>query len=173
MDSVQMLSKQRKWIFPFFIGIGIGLTIFILFLPYYKEIYTDNDFKRLLNVEMNRLAFFFYVLKRRLLVFTGLFLISRIHRLHGLLSVFVIYLGVCMGIGITAFSMKFGIWGAPFFLMALFPHFIFYFISFLLLMQNEQNDNRNILLSGVVVIIGCFMESYVNTFLFITIISLV
>ena len=123
------------------------------------------------NVSINRLGLFFFALKHRLTLYFVMLIMTLMKRKEikgGMLA----YIGICIGVSLTAMIARIGMWGILLFVVALFPQGLFYILAYGMLIQHMGTDLNtkglgfmSVFVGVLLVITGCFLESYVNSFL--------
>ena len=182
-------AEGPNWALPFFAGLVAGAAFVYLNTEMFL---TETGFLSRLNLErlgridLNENAFFFYVLGKRL----GLMWLSALlaTTFAGIVTTYllVLWTGICGGvIGMVA-VMRYGIKGLLLLAGGMMPQFLFYVPAFLMLAnwciricmqlyypvndytemhaaksKKAENIGKFLGLHGVV-IIGVFLESYVN-----------
>lgn len=120
----------------------------------------------------NRQELFIHCLIKRIKEFGVLFLFSFTVFKKTCFRMTTFMIGISLGILMKLFFLWYGINGMLLLFVALIPQYLFYWMGYGLIYWNERNGYvkqryqffRVIPILGVV-IIGCFLESYVNPFL--------
>ncbi|MCI8946119.1 MAG: stage II sporulation protein M [Lachnospiraceae bacterium] len=182
-------AERPNWALPFFAGLVAGAAlvymnagIFITDMGFLSRMSLER-FKR---VELNENAFFFYALSKRM---GPLWLAAMLSTTFaGIVTtyLFVMWLGVCMGVVASVSIMRYGIKGILLLAGSMVPHYLCYIPAFFMLADlcfrictklyypvrdftetyEEKTKNfgilGNFLMVHAVVIIGVVLESYVN-----------
>lgn len=165
------LKKREKtvWMMTFLIGflLGIGLVCLLaqeLFLP---SGFLDRAFlSRMKCLEMNRNGLFLFSLQQRMAVAAFLVLLS-VTGVVGMGTAFLlVWSGVSAGAVMTIFSLRYGWKGLALFLGSILPQAFLLIPGYLLLLDwcFGRQERRRLLVPLLVVIMGCFLESYVNPY---------
>ncbi len=181
-------TKNDILIIIFFIGLIVG-TIFanIFRTLYINEINIVNDYfsNKLVNMDIEYGSLLKYILFSRIKYFIILWLFSITILGLPVIFIYLIYSGFLVGFIISISTMKYGIMGILLFIVYLFPHGIIYIpviaISIqrafimckrMYYMKNGVKVNKKniileylftIILLLVMIIIGCFIETYINS----------
>lgn len=186
-NSIYMLWSYL-FLGSFLLGIltmNLGSDMFLL----ENGIFSTASISRLKYIELDCSRFFVYVLKRRMGEGIALVILSTTG--IGLISVYacVIWQGILTGMIITASIMRFGLKGLLLILGGLFPHQLLLIPAEIMLLgwcyencsgghlkgrylsayykgkQQLVRQGMLLLWIGVVILIGCILESYVNPIL--------
>ena len=184
-----MKNQLRKMLSIVLVGTGAGFFCMLfqqdrlLFQTGLLDAYTISPIK---YQEINHDILLGYVLKQRLLCSLLISLLATTYLGITVSYLYFLLFGAALGIMTAAALLRYGLKGLLFIFMSMFPHQIVLFPSFLLLscvacslcrylyFQDVslyfKGKKKNILMKymvlllicNVVVIIGCYIESYVN-----------
>ncbi len=163
-------KQKTRWLLFFLTGFFAGIALMCLF---YEELvigngYLDSNFMsglRQLDMDMNRLLL--YCLQERLEMAAFLVLLSAAGAGWAGICLLLIWFGGSAGGVLTALSMRYGVKGIFFFLSCILPQQLLLIPGYLMLMDwcYRRMERKKLLLPLAVVIIGCFVESYVNPYI--------
>lgn len=186
-------SIYIRWFYLFLGSFLLGVIIMNLGTKFFLSetgIFNTASMTRLKYIEINHMSFLKYVLKHRM--GAGILLILLSSTGIGLISVYacVVWQGMLAGMTITAATIRFGIKGLLLILGSIFPHQLLLIPAQVMLlgwcyencrigqMQGNlaapyyKNKKQQFLHQGIillwiwiVILIGCFLESYVNPIL--------
>lgn len=186
-------SIYIRWFYLFLASFLLGIIIMNLGTELFlsKEgIFSTASINRLKYIEINHLSFLKYVLRHRM--GAGVILILLSSTGIGLISVYacVVWQGMLAGMTITAATIRFGIKGLLLILGSVFPHQLLLIPAQVMLLgwcyensirgqmkgnittpyyrtKKQQFLHQGIILLWIwiVILIGCFLESYVNPIL--------
>ena len=182
-------AERPNWALPFFAGLLAGAALVYLNPGMFI---TETGFlsrmslERLRRVELNESAFFFYVLGKRIGPLWLAAILSTTFAGIVTTYLFVMWMGVCMGVVASVSIMRYGVKGILLLAGSVMPHYLCYIPAFLMLADlcfrmctkqyypvrdyTEKYEEKpksfgilgNFLLIHLVVIIGAVLESYVN-----------
>lgn len=175
-----MGKYYTKMLVPFF----VGFLISIIFVALFNEailgqsavfikggLYSKELLMRVGNVVINRPGLFFFALKQRLILYFLLLFLS-LSKYKEVRSGVLAYFGVCVGISLTAMIARIGGWGILLFIISIFPQGFFYVLAYGMLVVKmgmdadvKKTGMLTIFIGILLVVTGCFLESYVNSFL--------
>lgn len=155
------------WFMAFLLGFFLGIGLLCLFS---KELITESGFLdasylgRLRCLEPDRNGLFLYCLRQRLGTAAFLVLLSAAGAAGIGIGLFLVWCGLSVGAVLTAFSVNFGIRGMICFLACMLPQQLLLIPGYFLLFCwcSRKMDRKLILVPLTVVIMGCFLEGYVN-----------
>lgn len=159
--------EKRTWAAALFIGFFTGIAMVCLWT---KQLVTTSGFldasflSRMQYLDMNRNALFLYVFKQRMGEVAFLVLLSAAGA-AGIGSVlFLAWCGLSAGCVLTVLSVRYGIRGLLFFGGCILPQQLLFIPGYLMLLHwcARKPDRRKMALPILVVIMGCFVEGYVN-----------
>lgn len=156
--------------FGFFIG-NIYANLFIKDYIASIGIFSEYFFNHYVLTEINEKQYLFYLLRLR--IFPAIILcgaaITRIRR--AVVLAFLVWTGFLCGIVVAAAIIKMGILGSVFAFLIAFPHMIFYFGGYMLLLWNinkypkTKQNYLQIVIVFSLICIGIIAECYVNPLL--------
>jgi len=182
-------AEQPNIALPFFAGFFAGMVLLYVnadTMIYENGFLTLENLERLKLFEINRTVFFWHVLGKRMgMVWMPIVLAATF---VGIITtyVYIFGIGICGGVIMATTVMRYGINGVLLLTGGLMPHFIVYIPAFCMLMNwcygfsvrlynplidytdthKKYEKNRTFLWKlfyiHIVVIIGAFLESYVN-----------
>lgn len=166
LDRIQ----RTRWMLFFLTGFFAGIALMCLF---YEELviengYLDSQFMsglRHLDIDKSRLLL--YCLQERLGIVAFLVLLSAAGAGWAGICLLLIWFGGSAGGVLTALSMRYGVKGIFFFLSCMLPQQLLLIPGYLMLMDwcHRRMERKRLLIPLVVVIMGCFVESYVNPYI--------
>lgn len=172
MFSWKLERKERTaWTLLFMAGFLAGIGIICLFLQnlVVESGFLDASFLAGMQyLDINKNGLFLYALKQRMGMAAFLALLSAAGAAGMGISLLLVWSGISAGVVLTVFSMRFGIKGLLLFLACILPQMLLLIPGFLMLMDwcSRKLERKQLLLPLIVVIMGCFLESYVNPYIF-------
>lgn len=186
-----MYRKDRRdflslWFYVFLGGVILGILLMNLgseYLVTEEGVFSVSEINRLKYLEINGGNFFSYVLKKRLKDMIVLILLSTTILGNTIIYGSLIWHGMLAGMAMTAALIRFGIKGMLFIVVSIFPHQFLLFPAMIMLLvwcgnscqkqlylrekKRGQYAHRIISLAGIglIVFVGCILESYVNPIL--------
>lgn len=166
--SWKLCRKQKtRWLLFFLTGFFAGIALICLF---YEELVIENGFldgsflDGLRYLDVNRNKLFAYCLQKRLGIAAFLLLLFAAGAGWAGVSLLLVWFGGSVGVVLTALSMRYGFKGIFFFLSCILPQQLLLIPGYLMLMDwcCRKPERKKLLLPFLVVITGCFLESYVN-----------
>ena len=186
-------SIYVRWFYLFLVSFLLGVMIMNLGTELFLSetgIFSTASINRLKYIEINHISFLKYVLRHRM--GAGIILILLSSTGIGLISVYacVVWQGMLAGMTITAATIRFGIKGLLLILGSVFPHQLLLIPAQVMLLgwcyencskgqikgsimtpyyrsRKQQFLHQGIILLWIwiVILLGCFLESYVNPIL--------
>lgn len=186
-------SIYIRWFYLFLGSFLLGVMVMNLGTNFFlseEGIFSIASMNRLKYIEINHVSFLKYVLRHRM--GSGIILILLSSTGIGLISVYacVVWQGMLAGMTITAATIRFGIKGLLLILGSVFPHQLLLIPAQVMLLgwcyencskgqtggnivtsyyrsKKQQFLHQGIILLWIwiVILIGCFLESYVNPIL--------
>lgn len=169
-------------LYPFFVGFFVGMILILLSGKWIISerlfmgqvgLFSEIEIEKLLNLQIDRFQFALYCIRGKLILLLILWLFMRTQWYGVVLNSFFIYLGLGLGIFITTAVVRFSWKGIILSVISLFPQYLLYvpaLVAFILLTKRQEADSVSksqkiveILVILLVVIIGGFLESYVNS----------
>lgn len=193
MQKSEKNRIYMRWFYLFMGSFFLGVVIMNLGTETFLSetgIFSTASMNRLKYIEINNMSFLKYVLKHRMGEGAVLILLSS--TAIGLISVYacVVWQGMLAGMTITAATIRFGIKGLLLILGSVFPHQLLLIPAQIMLLgwcyenccrghlsgnyispyyrsKKQQFLHQGIILLWIwiVILIGCFLESYVNPIL--------
>lgn len=173
------LEKREKtvWLTVFLIGFLLGIGgICLLAQNFFSSCgFLDRTFlSRMKYLEINRNGLFLFSLQQRMGMAAFLVLLS----VAGAAGIGIVFLlawsGMSAGAVLTIFSLRYGWKGMILFLGSVLPQILLLVPGYLLLLDwcFRRLERRKLLVPLAVVIMGCFLESYVNPYILKVVIKL-
>lgn len=167
----RVTEHQILFVLSFLIGI-IFITIMARGKTPENTLMSQSLGQAFLEDGWNKNALLFQCLWSRGVFFAAIILLTCTSLRKWVFRVVTIWIGLAFGMMLKLFYLWYSVKGMGLFLAALFPHFLFYWMAYGLLYweldKNYMNIRRNhfsLFLAVGVVIMGIFLESYVNPFL--------
>lgn len=163
------LEKREKtvWLIVFLAGFLAGIALVCMFPDGLVTAtgFLDGDFfSRMSYLDLNQNGLFLYCIRQRLGMAAFLVLLSAAGAAGAGIWIFLGWSGISAGMVLTVLSMRFGIKGLLIFAGCVLPQQLLLIPGYLLLMDwcIRKMERRKLLTPLSVVIMGCFLESYVN-----------
>lgn len=167
------LEKKEKttWMMEFLAGFLAGIAVICLF---FEELVIGSGFldasflSGLQYLDINKNGLFLYSIQQRMGMSAFLVLLSAAGAAGMGIAFVLVWSGISAGALLTVLSMRYGIKGLIFFLSCLLPQLFLMIPGYLMTMDwcYRKMERRRLLLPLIVVIMGCFLESYVNPYIF-------
>ncbi len=182
-------AERPNWALPFFAGLVAGAVLVSLNMGVFV---TESGFlsrmglAQMKRMELNENAFFFYVLRKRIGPLWLAAILSTTFAGIVTTYLFVMWVGVCMGVVASVAMIRYGIKGILLLAGSLMPHYLCYIPAFFMLAdlcfrmcarlyypvkdytKNAQEQSGtygilgNFLLLHGIFIVGAVLESFVN-----------
>lgn len=174
--SARAFRGRELSLFSLFI---ISAVVSMLLIMFYKsewllqtEVLSEASLSLIKYQNSSNGSLFLFICKERLWVIPVLFLLSTTYLAPGVVYGAVVWYGTGVGSLLAVALMRYGMSGIFLLLGAAVPQFLFYIpavvITLMISAEKRIPDKRfwvQLLILEVVVIMGCFMEGYVNLFL--------
>lgn len=159
--------ERTTWMIIFLAGFFLGIALICLF-P--KSLVAESGFldvsflKRMRDLDINQNGLLIYSAKQRLGMAAFLVLLSAAGAAGIGAWLFLGWCGVSAGTVLTTLSLRYGIKGIIFFTGCVLPQHLLLIPGYLFLLDwcMKKMERRRLLIPLSVVIMGCFLESYVN-----------
>jgi len=165
---------ERKRLSPYFFAFFVlGAVLVILFREEMEieGLISESNLYYLRRGDMDYRGFFTYILSKRFFMYAFMLCLVTGNRQRLFVRCILFFLGVGLGGFFGASIFVYGLTGIIFFLLMGFPQFFFYGAVIYLLcvyVAGQAGDRRRFVLQamflGVLILLGCFAESYVNPF---------
>ncbi len=168
---------KYKFVIFLFVGIILG-TCYINLIKKgvitTMDIYSDNYLSDYIDISVNNVSLWQYIVKTRLRDFIILCGIGLTVFSNMILSAYMCYLGVCNGILISMAVLHYGLGGVLVYIVSVFPQYIFYGLTLYLitkLFTVSGYSIKTIVARNVIIIIaiaiglllvGTYFEAYIN-----------
>lgn len=166
------LEKREKtvWMTVFLIGFLLGIGIICLAAQDFvmSSGFLDRAFlSRMKYLDMNRNGLFLFSLQQRIGMAAFLVLLSVAGAAGAGIFFLLSWSGMSAGAVLTIFSLRYGWKGPVLFLGSTLPQLLLFVPGYLLLLDwcFRRMERRKLLIPLAVVIMGCFLESYVNPYI--------
>ena len=180
MVGFKSVIHKYRFVLFLFLGILLGTCYINLIkkgLIKNMDIYSDKYLSDYIDISVNNVSLWQYIIKTRLRDFVilcgiGLTVFSGIF-----LSIYMCYLGICNGILISTAVLHYGMGGVFVYMVSVFPQYIFYGLTLFLitkLFTVSGYSIKTIAARNVVIIIaipiglllvGTYFEAYINPML--------
>lgn len=175
--GIELIFRKYRYIILVFTGmlLGTALINILIRMGVSAADFLGSDYLAVYEtVTVSSNMVWKYVLKARLKWFVFLVMggVTKFSRL--IFSLFVICIGVSSGALISASVTKYGIWGVLVFLISIFPQFVLYIFSFLIILKLFGRDRAVLktehklllfLAAAALLIAGSYLEASVNPLL--------
>lgn len=165
---------ERKRLSPYFFAFfAIGVLLVILFRKEteIEKLISGSNLYYLRVGDMDYRSFFIYIVSKRVFLYAFMLCLVTGSRQKLFVRIILFFLGVGLGGFFAGCIFVYGIAGILFFLLMGFPQFIFYGVVIYLACIYVAGQSRDIkrfilqvIFMGALVLVGCFVESYVNPF---------
>ncbi len=171
------LLKQIKWkqmsLSNWFV---LSLVITVIFLLSRKNelliqtsLFDEATLEQIREAAMDRKALLFWALKERVVIILALFLMATTSLGNLFVHMNVCWYGISSGLFLTVVLLRYGIKGILLLMAGMFPHYLIYVPALILTLQLSKEKRTvngkycgQLFVIIFVVIIGCFLECYVN-----------
>lgn len=167
------LEKKEKttWMLEFLAGFFAGIAVVCTFFEQFVigSTFLDASFLAGLQyLDINKNGLFLYSIQQRMGAAAFLVLLSAAGAAGMGIALVLVWSGISAGAVLTVLSMRYGIKGLLFFLACLLPQQLLMIPGYLMMMDWcwKKMERRRLLAPLIVVIMGCFLESYVNPYIF-------
>lgn len=133
------------------------------------DVYDSNYLSRYADVSMNYYSLWKYIIKYRLRDFIIICLAGLTMFRKHIISLYLLYIGICAGMLISVSVMYYGFVGLGVYLASVLPQYIFYGIVIYLLYKlfyihglNAKNVTAIIVIAVMLLFIGTYTEAYFN-----------
>lgn len=169
MRFFKQMERREKtaWTISFLTGFVPAVAVFCLFsekLVVSSGFLEEAFFSKIRYLDINQNGLFLYSLKSRLETVAFLVLLAAAGMAGIGNCLFLGWSGFCAGALLTTLCMRCGFSGIILFLGCILPQQLLFIPGFLLLLHwcEQKKEAKRLLLSLLVVIMACFLESYVN-----------
>lgn len=164
-------KEKNLWMMVFLAGFLAGIAVICMF---YEELVIGSGFLEaaflsgIQYLQINQNGLLLYALKQRLQIAAFLVLLSAAGAAGAGIILLLVWAGISAGTVLTVLSMRYGVKGLLFFLSCILPQQILLIPGYLMLMDwcYRRLERKKLLIPLLVVIMGCFLESYVNPYIF-------
>lgn len=164
-------KEKNLWMMIFLAGFLLGIAAICMF---FEELVIGSGFldasflAGIQYLDINKNGLLLYSLQQRIGIAAFLVLLSAAGAAGIGISFLLAWSGVSAGAVLTVLSMRYGIKGLLFFLACILPQQICFIPGYLMLMDwcHRRMERKKLLIPLLVVIMGCFLESYVNPYIF-------
>ena len=131
-------------------------------------IFSEQFFEKYLTTKINESRYMLYLFRIRVVPAIILYMTKFTKAKKITVCLFLIWTGFLCGIVVAASIIQMGFLGSVFALLTTFPHMIFYFATYILLLQNISSKPRKkqniwqIVVIFLVLCIGIVTECYIN-----------
>lgn len=167
----KITEHQILFFVSFFVGI-LGITFIAKGRVPENTLMNQALSNAFLDEGWNRRELLLQCIYSRGCVFAVLIMLTYTFMRNWVFRIVTIWLGGMSGILIKMFYLWYGMKGMGLFIVALMPQFVFYWMAYGLLYWETNKTNRGVRKNGItfflivaVVIMGIFLESYVNPIL--------
>lgn len=167
------LEKKEKnlWMIIFLAGFFVGIAVICTF---FEELVIGSGFldaaflAGVQYLDINKNGLLLYSLQQRMGIAAFLVLLSAAGAAGIGISFLLGWSGISAGAVLTVLSMRYGLKGLFFFLSCILPQQLLLIPGYLMLMDwcYRKLERKKLLIPLAVVIMGCFLESYVNPYIF-------
>lgn len=175
--SVEVIRKWKLKDFSLLSAFVISLTVAMFFCVIYKrecllqsEVLSREALSLLKSQTYNKGTLFLYILQKRMWIIPFLFLLSTTYLATPMVYGTIVWYGIALGSVLSLSLLRYGVKGILFLLFCSFPQFLFYLpaciIAFRLCITKRTPDQRfflQFIVLELLVLLGCFMESFVNS----------
>lgn len=176
MLSGEVIRKWKKKEFSLLSVFVVSLTITMFFCVIYKsecllqsQVLSRESLSLLKTQTFTKGTLFLYLIQRRMWIIPMLFLFSTTYLATPIVYGTIIRYGMALGSVLALLLLRYGIKGVLFLGLCSFPQYLFYLpaciIAIRLCITKRVPDQRFYLqffVLELVILIGCFMESFVN-----------
>ena len=177
MDKFKTVIVNNRFVIVLFLGIVAGSIFANVFGTTHINdwgIFDGEYLEKYTSISVNNGDLWKYVVKDRLRDYLFLCIISLTSISISMLMLYLFYIGMGAGLIISMASMQYGIYGIWLYIVSVFPHYIFYTIAMIVLINWKftPNDFRRIrgtrqgmlalVCTCVLVIVGTYLEAYIN-----------
>lgn len=160
-------TKEGKMTAAFTVGLLAGTFFFNLWGKHCTEellIYKGLLMGRYEAGGLAGIALCFYLLRKRGKRFLLLLGMELTEFCVAGRMLYAVYYGFCAGVCLSFFVFQYAFWGILYYLALLFPHYAGYGMMWYVLNQTLRFScvSRRILLSGILFLLGIFLEGYVH-----------
>lgn len=169
--KVKEFIIKYQYIFMMFLGILIGTCYANIMNEFCLswDVFNSNYLSDYNDITVNSVILWQYVVKNRgrdiiIILLLGL---TRFRKLF--LSVYLLYIGACVGVLMCIAIMRFGALGLLIYVASIMPHYILYAVAIyvlynILLRKMICRKNKFILLmiTFLLILLGTYLEAYVN-----------
>lgn len=164
-------KERRIIIFIFMLGFLLGIIYSNLITENYvtiTNIFHENYLNQYLQMKQITKDYFLFILQYRLGAFFGIGILATTRYRKIAILCFLVWTGFSAGVLAVTSVLSVGIWGMLICISALFPHFVFYIISYLIIILyciGEHKIEWNNVKTVAVVLLqmtGIVTECYVN-----------
>lgn len=159
--------ERTTWMIIFLAGFFLGIALICLFPESLVTAagFLDASFlSRLRYLDINQNGLLLYSVKQRVGMAAFLVLLSAAGAAGIGIWLFLGWCGISAGAVLTALSLRYGLKGIIFFAGCILPQQLLLIPGYLLLLDwcMRKMERKRLFLPLSVVIMGCFLESYVN-----------
>lgn len=165
---------ERKRLSPYFFAFFIlGVLLVVIFRKEMEieQLISESNLYYLRTGDMNYHGFFLYIVSKRFFAYVFMLCLVTGNKQKLFVRGILFFVGVGLGGFFAASIFVYGVSGVLFFILMAFPQFLFYgvviYLSCVYVAGQPRERTRfvlQILVMGVLVLMGCVMESYVNPF---------
>ena len=163
-----------------FLPLFVASALFVMWIMFFQkselllqtEVFSKNALSLMKYQTSNDRSLFLYVLKERIWVIPFLFLMSTTYLSALATYSTIIWYGTGVGALLGLAMLRYGLRGILLLLVAALPHYLLYVPAIIVALQLSKVQRApsrkffgQLFVLEMVVIIGCFIESYVNLFL--------
>ena len=177
MLSGEVIRKWKLREFSLLSVFVVSLTVAMFFCVIYKreyllqsEVLSQESLSLLKSQTYNKGTLFLYMIQKRMWMILVLFLFSTTYLATPMVYGTIVWYGIALGSVLSLSLLRYGVKGILFLLLCSFPQYLFYLpaciIAFRLCITKRTPDQRfflQFIVLELVVLLGCFMESFVNT----------
>lgn len=160
-------TKEGKMTAAFVIGLLAGTFFFNLWGKHYMEellLYKGLLTGRYEAGGLAGMALCFYILRKRGKRFLLLWCMELTEFCVAGRMLYALYYGFCGGVCLSSFVFQYAFSGILYYLLFLFPHYVVYGMMWQVMNQTAQfpNPRKRLLLSGMLFLLGVFLEGYIH-----------
>lgn len=173
--KIKIFLQRYSFAITFFVGIFIG-SCYVNAAYYYNiaipEIYNQNYLAKYADISVNYYSLWKYIIKYRFRDFLIVGIMGLTVLKKYMVSIYLIYLGICAGMLISTAVMYYGFAGILLYLASVLPQYILYGIAIYILYQlfyfnylNRKNVAVIVMMAVLLVAVGTYMEAYCNPYI--------